>query len=113
MLNYNGRVFTSISNSSNGEVSKQTIFYYKQHNDLLTAEYSGGEIIKGFLIGVVYEDGSLHFRYNHVNANKEIRGGKCHSTPEILSDGRIRLHEKWKWSDGDQSAGESVVEECE
>ena len=78
----------------------------------MTAEYSGGGIIKGILIGIVYEDGSLYFRYNHVNADKQIRSGTCNSTAELLSDGRIRLHEKWKWSDGDQSEGESIVEEC-
>lgn len=51
------------------------------------------------------------FRYNHVNVRKEIRGGQCFSTPETLPDGRIRLHEKWKWIDTDQSEGESIIEE--
>jgi hypothetical protein len=37
--------------------------------------------------------------------------GVCRSTAEILSDGRIRLLEKWQWTSGDFSEGESVVEE--
>jgi hypothetical protein len=37
--------------------------------------------------------------------------GICRSTPEILPDGRIRLHEKWQWTSGDRSSGESIVEE--
>lgn len=109
MVNYNGKVFVSVQNSSNGEVSSQTTFYYKQEGNIVTASYEGGEILKGTLIGISNEDGSLNFRYNHVNKYDEIRGGACVSQPEILSDGRIRLYEKWRWAEG--STGESIIEE--
>ncbi|PRX79023.1 hypothetical protein B0G93_102386 [Bacillus sp. V-88] len=111
MINYDGRTFVSIENTANGEVSSKTVFEYKQEGKILSATYSGGDITKGTLIGIVKDDGSLVFRYNHVNVNHEIRGGQCTSVPEILKDGRIRLHEKWKWMDREQSVGESVVEE--
>ena len=111
MINYDGRTFVSIDNTANGEVSSKTIFEYKQEGNILFATYSGGEIVKGSMIGIVHEDGCLQFNYNHVNIKNEIRGGQCFSTPEILSDGRIRLQEKWKWSDREQSEGESIVEE--
>ncbi|MFS0635315.1 n-acetylglutamate synthase [Mesobacillus foraminis] len=111
MINYNGRTFVSIENTSNGEVSSNTVFHYLQEGNILTASYSGGEIVKGTLIGIVQENGCLKFRYNHINLSGEIRGGQCVSVPEILEDGRIRLNETWKWQDRDQSKGESVVEE--
>ncbi|NRD81125.1 n-acetylglutamate synthase [Bacillus sp. BRMEA1] len=111
MINYNGRKFVSIENKANGEVSSKTIFEYKQEGNILSATYSGGEIVKGTLIGIVKDNSSLQFRYNHVNTRNEIRGGQCYSTPETLPDGRIRLHEKWKWTDTDQSEGESIIEE--
>ncbi|WP_172655705.1 n-acetylglutamate synthase [Rossellomorea aquimaris] len=111
MINYDGRMFVSTENTTNGEVSSKTVFEYKQEGNILSATYSGGEIMKGTLIGIVNEDGSLTFRYNHVNVHSEIRGGQCTSVPEFLSDGRIRLHESWKWMDRDQSEGESIVEE--
>ncbi|WP_174523017.1 n-acetylglutamate synthase [Rossellomorea vietnamensis] len=111
MINYDGRKFVSIENTANGEVSSKTFFEYKQEGNILSATYSGGEIVKGTLIGIVKEDGSLQFRYNHVNIKNVIRGGQCNSTPEILSDGRIRLQESWKWLDSTQSEGESIVEE--
>jgi hypothetical protein len=41
----------------------------------------------------------------------EFMAGECHSTPEVLPDGRIRLHERWQWTTGDRSRGESVIEE--
>lgn len=111
MVNYDGKKFVSVDNTANGEVSSETFFEYKQEGNILSATYWGGEIVKGTLIGLVKADGSLEFRYNHINATNEIRGGKCISTPEILTDGRIRLHESWKWLDLDQSEGKSIIEE--
>lgn len=111
MINYDGRTFVSVENTDNGEVSSHTHFEYKQEGSILTASYSGGDIVKGVMIGIVKADGTLQFNYNHVNRKNEIRGGICLSTPTILPDGRVRLHEKWKWTDKEQSEGESVVEE--
>ncbi|MFB5196057.1 n-acetylglutamate synthase [Neobacillus sp. KR4-4] len=111
MINYNGRIFVSVENTANGDVSTSTFFEYKQEGNILSATYGGGEIVKGTLIGIVQENGHLQFRYNHVNTKNEIRGGKCCSIPETLPDGRIRLHEKWKWTDGEHTEGESVIEE--
>lgn len=53
------------------EVSSKTLFEYKQEGNILTASHSGGEIIKGLMIGLVKEDGTLQFNYNHVNRNNE------------------------------------------
>ncbi|WP_243299238.1 n-acetylglutamate synthase [Bacillus litorisediminis] len=111
MIDYNGRKFVSMENTDNGEVSSNTFFEYRQNGNIVSATYSGVEIIQGTLIGIVREDGSLEFRYNHVNSKNEIRGGKCVSIPEILADGRIRLHEKWQWLDAEQTEGSSIIEE--
>jgi len=37
--------------------------------------------------------------------------GTCHSTPELLENGKIRLIENWQWTSGDKSKGNSVLEE--
>ena len=110
-FNYNNKTFTSISNSGSGEVDGETRFSYKQTENVLWATYSGGAIKFGTLTGLVHADGSLDFRYSHVNSDDIIMTGRCLSTPEVLPDGRIRLHEKWQWTSGDMSAGESIVEE--
>ncbi|WP_217269743.1 n-acetylglutamate synthase [Neobacillus endophyticus] len=103
-------VFASIENTANGEVSLKTTFQYKQEGNMITATYSGGSIVKGFLIGMAKEDGYLEFKYNHVNTNNKIRG-ECVSTPEVLGDGQIRLYEKWIWIDAEGSEGNSIIEE--
>ena len=53
MINYNNKIFKPISNSENGETSSETIFHYKQVDNVLTSEYSGGKIKYGHLIGLV------------------------------------------------------------
>ena len=110
-MNYHNKRFRPIQNSENGETTADTIFEYKQHGNILTSEYSGGEIVTGHLIGLVDEDGSIEMRYHQVNSKGVLMTGVCTSTPEILSNGKIRLHEDWQWTSGDRSAGKSILEE--
>ncbi|GGF15043.1 hypothetical protein GCM10010954_12020 [Halobacillus andaensis] len=111
MINYHNRMFMSIENSASGEVSSRTYFHYYQEDNILYADYGGGDIVKGKLIGIVHPDDSLEFRYNHVNTNHEIRGGQCTSIPTVLEDGRIELHERWQWLDQEQTTGQSIIQE--
>ena len=108
---YNQKQFKPVSNTENGETSSETIFHYRQTGNIVTANYSGGKIKEGHLIGLVDESGQIDMRYHQVNIMGELMTGKCVSTPEILPNGKIRLHEKWEWTSGDFSKGESVIEE--
>ena len=63
--------FAVIISQSNGK--------YHQNGNLLWAEYSGGDILKGSLIGTVLCNGELDFVYHHMNQNMQIKTGKCHS----------------------------------
>lgn len=110
-ISFNGRVFRSVENSTTGEVGKDTLFHYHQQDDIVWAEYSGGEVVRGSLIGKIRADGSLNIRYQHVNRKGKLMTGTCVSTPILLPDGRLRLNEKWQWTSGDHSSGESAVEE--
>lgn len=110
-MNYNNRKFRPIENSENGETTAETIFEYKQIGNILTSKYSGGLIISGHLIGLVDEIGNIEMRYHQVNAKGELMTGICFSKPEIIANGKIRLHEEWKWTSGDKSNGKSTLEE--
>lgn len=110
-INYDNKKFSSVRNSETGEVSSKTVFHYHQKEAVVWAEYSGGGIVFGTLIAKVDENGKLDMRYQHINKDGELMTGKCLSTPEILKDRRIRLHEKWQWTSGDFSKGESIIEE--
>jgi hypothetical protein len=111
MINYNNRSFSAVSNSNNGETSHETVFHYKQVGHILTAQYKGGKIICGQLIGLVNEHAEIDMRYQQVNIEGKLMTGICKSKPEILPNGKIRLHERWQWTSGDLSFGHSIIEE--
>lgn len=111
VINYNNKIFNPISNSENGEVDLSMHFLYKQEGNIVTSSYSGGRIKQGHLIALVGTNGELDMRYHQVNVQGEIMTGMCKSIPEIMPNGKIRLHEKWKWTAGDFSEGASVLEE--
>ena len=102
------RYFTAVENSESGEVSNQTVFGYHQKGNAIWAEYSGGSIVKGFLLGTVDENHNLHFNYQHINADGEIKSGSCDSKPQY-EKGKLRFYETWKWTDGEE--GTSIIEE--
>ena len=111
MINYNDKTFRAVSNTPNGETSSETVFHYQQEGRILTATYKGGKIVSGHLIGLVDERGTIDMRYHQVNDKGELMTGECQSTPELMENGKIRLHEVWEWTSGDQSKGTSVLEE--
>ena len=109
---YDGKTFRSVSNSSSGDVSSETTFRYHQKGRLVWATYEGGSVEFGTLVAKVDEDGRLDMRYQHLSIDGELKTGECTSQPEALEDGRLRLHETWRWTCGSRDTGSSVVEEA-
>jgi hypothetical protein len=111
-FNLDGKVFRSHSNTENGEVGKGTVFQYYQKEDVVWADYDGGVIVKGHLVANMLSSGNLDMSYHHISRNGEVMIGKCISTPEIMSDGKIRFKEYWQWLSGNMSSGYSeIIEE--
>ncbi len=110
-IDYDGRRFRLVENSGTGEVGPGTVFGYRQDGDVVSATYEGGGVRFGALVATADDGGNLDVRYGHVNASGGLMTGECRSTPEVLTDGRLRLHEEWRWTSGDRSSGRSVVEE--
>ena len=111
MINYNNKRFRVTFNVDSGESSTDTLFHYWQEGNIIWATYKGGHVTFGTITGVVDRNGHLDFSYQHVNKEAKIMTGKCQSTPEILADGKIRLHEKWQWTSGKKEKGISIAEE--
>ncbi len=110
-MNYNNKKFRTALNSENGETSADTIFEYMQVGNRLTSVYKGGQIVYGHLLGLVSNEGVIEMRYHQVNNKGMLMTGKCTSIPEIMENGKIRLHESWQWTSGDLSKGTSILEE--
>lgn len=111
MIDYNDRRFRPVQNTANGETSPDTIFHYKQEGPVLSSTYAGGRIRIGHLIALVDAEGRIDMRYHQINDKGELMTGTCTSVPEVLPNGKIRLHERWQWTSGDRTSGSSVLEE--
>lgn len=104
-----GRSFSGVSNSGDGEVSARTVFRYHERDGLVWADYEGGEIALGRLVGTRTSD-RLDFRYVHVAVDGTTSSGHCTAELEILTDGRIRSRESWQW-ESRPGSGHSIVDE--
>lgn len=105
-----GRTFTDVTANHAGDVGGDTVFEYHEEPDrTIWARYAGGSVRLGFLIGTRMSD-TLDFRYSHVTTSAKTANGHCRSTVRELPDGRLRLHETWRWESQDGN-GTSVVEE--
>ena len=107
-INYDGRRF-SPDDGVPGE--KNRVALYRQDGDLLWGEFSGGAARRGSLAGTCAADGTLDFAYCMVLDGGEVVSGRCHSTPTVLPDGRIRLHEEWERYGPAGSRGVSAIVE--
>ena len=108
-MNYNNKKFRVFENTENGETTTETIFEYKQNENILTSEYSGGHIVRGHLIGLVDDNGKIEMSYHQINTKGELMTGICSSEPELTGNGKIKLYENWEWTSGDKSSGKSVL----
>jgi len=83
--------------------------HYRQAGDVVWADFSGGEITAGRLVGRADSDGVIAAAYCLLMETGQAVAGRCASTPTLLTDGRIRLTEHWQRIDG--TTGVSVIEE--
>ena len=107
MINYDGRRF-SPSPTTPGRAA---VADYHQREDLVWAEFAGGEVRRGSLAGTSAADGVLQFAYCMVLTSGESITGVCRSIPEVLADGRIRLTEHWERFGAGADSGISTLEE--
>jgi hypothetical protein len=84
---------------------------YHQDGSLVWAEFEGGPVRSGRLVGTCGPDGVISAAYCQVMADGAVVAGTCVSTPDRLGDGRLRLTERWRRADG--SVGVSRIEEVQ
>ncbi|GGO24759.1 hypothetical protein [Micromonospora parathelypteridis] len=104
-----GRRFAAVADVVAGEVGTETVFAYHERAGEVWAEYTGGSIRRGHLVGT-REGDRLDFRYVQLNIDGQTSSGHCVSAVSVLPDGRLRLHETWSW-ESRSGSGSSVLEE--
>ncbi|MGX1884270.1 hypothetical protein [Streptomyces sp. NPDC055287] len=104
-----GRVLSPVADQAPGQVGTQTRFTYHEQGGRIWAEYTGGDVVRGHLVGT-REGDALDFRYVQLKHDGTTSSGHCTSTVVGLPDGRVRLEETWAW-ESQEGSGTSVVEE--
>lgn len=110
-IDYDGRRFHHPVDAQlgGGTAAEKPVGHYHQDGDLVWAEFSGGAVRLGRLVGGCRPDGVIDAAYCMLTTGGETVAGACVSTPTVLPDGRVRLTERWRRLDG--SSGVSHIEE--
>ncbi|MFJ9646174.1 hypothetical protein ACWEPM_29035 [Streptomyces sp. NPDC004244] len=104
-----GLVFVPVADQAPGQVGRQTRFDYHEQEGRVWAEYAGGDVVRGHLVGTRAGD-SIDFRYVQLRLDGTTASGRCTSLVTELPDGRLRLEETWTW-ESQEGSGTSVVEQ--
>ena len=87
----------TVSNSGvHSVVNASTVLTFEQQGNVVSARYSGGEIVDGYLIGHL-EGWSLLFRYVQAELSGRLDAGVSEGVIDRLPDGRLRLVEHYQW----------------
>jgi hypothetical protein len=108
MVNYDGRRFSS-SAAETAVGGRTPVGHYHQSGDLVWAEFAGGAVRTGRLVGSCDADGVIEAAYVQVLEGGDLAAGRMTSLPHLLPDGRVRLEERWQRDDG--SSGTSWIEQ--
>ncbi|WP_329164154.1 hypothetical protein OHB49_30625 [Streptomyces sp. NBC_01717] len=104
-----GLVLSPVADQAPGQVGTRTRFTYHEEKGAIWADYAGGEVLRGHLVGTRTGD-RVDFRYVQLKQDGTTSSGHCVSTVVGLADGRVRLEECWEW-ESQEGSGTSVVEE--
>ncbi|AWK08110.1 hypothetical protein SSP531S_25420 [Streptomyces spongiicola] len=104
-----GLVLAPVADQAPGQVGTGTRFAYHEERGRVWAEYAGGDVVRGHLVGT-REGDRLDFRYVQLRRDGTTASGHCVSTVVELPDGRVRLEEAWEW-ESRRGRGTSVVEQ--
>lgn len=105
----NRRLFRSVVDVDGGEVGVDTTFEYHEEDGEIWADYQGGSIRRGHLVGTRSGD-TIEFRYVQLNTDGRTSSGHCVSTISHLDNGALRLDETWQW-ESRTGSGTSACEE--
>ena len=106
-VNYEGRLFQR-AGGGDGTVAR-----YRQDGDLVWADFTGGKVQRGTIIGTCAPDGTLRLAYAMVLATGEVISGHTVNIPERRADGRLLLREEWERFGEHAEIGVSYLEEVE
>lgn len=110
-ISYDGRIFHSAAAETADPKGSGLVGVYHQDRDVIWAEFVGGRVVRGALVGRRDGDGVLQLTYCQLLDDGSVISGRCASHPTVLADGRVRLEEHWERYGPHAGTGVSVIEE--
>lgn len=111
-FNLDNKKFGLIQNSKSGQVNSETVFEYKQQDNLVTADYYGGTIKYGKIIAVL-KDHELSMLYQCLTTENELKAGKAMAKISLTDTGKMKLSLNWEWLTNGNEKGISEYIEIE
>jgi len=105
------RVFTPIDNSTGGIVDARTRFHFWQNGDAFYADYFGGDVREGHIIGRFTGPRTGQLLYHCMTNTRELKAGRAVVTFTLSDDGRVGMALDWAWISGGTESGQSYYEE--
>jgi len=110
-LSLDNRVFVPVENSDNGVVNGKTRFHFWQEGMVFYADYFGGNVREGHIIGQFTENLEGDILYHCLTTDKTLKAGKARAVFSVMEDNRLAFDLDWEWINGDHSWGQSRYEE--
>ena len=115
-LSLDNRVFIPVHNSEDGVASGKTRFHFWQEGMVFYADYFGGDVREGHIIGQFTDeaqDGTPmgDMLYHCLTTDKTLKAGKARAVFSVMEDNRLAFELDWEWINGDHSWGQSRYEE--
>ena len=99
-----------MDNSVHGAARDGCVFEYRQSENLVTANYRGGGIRHGSIVGLI-DQNQVSMRYCCMNENNEMRSGKAIALVLFAANGKLVLTLEWQWLDAGMESGQSRYQE--
>jgi len=106
-ISFEGKTFILLHNSEAGETNEETTFEYEQEGDLVTADYTGGTIRYGKIIGKLKND-QLDLVYQCLTTEGELKSGTAVGKVEFTNEGKMVLKLDWEWLSKSGTTGKSA-----
>lgn len=110
-ISLDGVKMNVIKTAENGVVNHETIFLFSQKDGIVSAEYQGGKILKGFLVGKLPTQNQLEFSYCQMQIDGKLDNGMSLCQLSKDENGKITLTEHFEWKSRPGEFGTNVFQE--
>ena len=110
VISLNSIKMNVVKTSPSGVVDQDTVFTFSERQKIVSAEYHGGRILEGFLVGR-NAGNRLDFSYCQLQVDGKIDCGISTGVLSLTEEGKIRMTESFEWKSRKGKTGRNVFEE--